>query len=82
MTLKFGITSNFGKDGTLGYCLMAMYTSGAVHDMVLAPEESSEAMVCLKMSSDFEITAFLSWEFSYSAKHTNFSPLLGFHSSL
>ena len=30
--LKFGRTSNFCKGGTPGYCLMAIYTSGAVLD--------------------------------------------------
>ena len=34
---------------------------------VLAPGESSEAMLRLEMSSDIEITAFLSWELSSSA---------------
>ena len=35
---------------------------------VFAPDEGLEAMLRLEMSSDVEITAFLSWEFSSSAK--------------
>ena len=31
-TLKFGKASNFGKGGSPGYCLMAIYTSGTVLD--------------------------------------------------
>ena len=34
---------------------------------VLAPDESSEAILRLEMSSDVEITAFLSWELSSPA---------------
>ena len=50
--------------------------------MVFAPDKGLEAMLRVEMSSDVEITAFLSWEFSSSAKHTNASPILGFHTSL
>lgn len=50
--------------------------------MVLAPDEGSETTLRLEMSSYIEITAFLSWGFFSSAKHTNTSPILGFHTSV
>ena len=39
-----------------------------IRAVVFAPDEGLEAMLRLEISSDVEITAFLSWEFSSSAK--------------
>ena len=77
-----GRLSNFGKDGPLGYCVWLYTPLEQCLTTVFVPDEVSEAMLRLEMSSDVEITAFLSWEFSSSAKHTNVSPILGFHASL
>ena len=52
----FGITSNFGKGGTPGYCLYTPLEQCLT--TVYALDESLEAMLRLEMPSDVEIYSF------------------------